>query len=177
MRRLPGVLVLGFRIERCAPRRPRLALDDVRVAEWVGAGRANKEIAADLGTSSTSAARAVSRVCRALGLRRRLDLALLWAALARANAGMGATPISRSRREADGASVLRVDLGETSAWAKLAPRERTVVALAVSGWPARRIAAHGRMRSSRTIENQLAGAFRKLGISGRAQLVARLFRV
>lgn len=78
-------------------------------------------------------------------------------------------------RAPNGVILLFVDLAASPAWTRLTSREQTIVALAVAGWPARRIAKHGHERSARTVENQLARVFRKLGISGRAQLLAHLF--
>lgn len=174
-RPLGGSRTRGFRIARAPARHGPPAPEDARVAAWVGAGRANKEIAAELGVSSTSAARAVARVCHLFGLARRLDLALLVAALEHARRGQGATPITRERAAPRGTTDLLVDLRASVAWARLTARQRTVVALALAGGSARRIARHRGERSPRTIENQLTRAFQALGISGRAQLVARLF--
>jgi DNA-binding NarL/FixJ family response regulator len=57
--------------------------------------------------------------------------------------------------------------------ARLTPSERAVVALAVAGRSNDAIAAE-RRSSPRTIANQLAAAYEKLGLSGRRELRARL---
>lgn len=55
---------------------------------------------------------------------------------------------------------------------ELTEAERDVIALALAGCSNRRIAS---LRSSalRTVANQLASAYRKLGLSGRRELAAR----
>ena len=55
--------------------------------------------------------------------------------------------------------------------ATLTPAERAVVALALEGCSNQEIARR-RGASARTIANQLASAYRKLGVSGRAELAA-----
>jgi DNA-binding CsgD family transcriptional regulator len=55
--------------------------------------------------------------------------------------------------------------------AGLSPAERAVVALALEGLSNREIARR-RGSSARTVANQLAAAYRKLGVSGRAELAA-----
>lgn len=54
----------------------------------------------------------------------------------------------------------------------LSPTESEVLALALAGLPAARIAAR-RRRSRKTVENQLASAFAKLGVRSRLELFAR----
>jgi DNA-binding CsgD family transcriptional regulator len=55
--------------------------------------------------------------------------------------------------------------------AALSPAERAVVALALEGLSNDQIACR-RGSSTRTVANQLASAYRKLGVSGRAELAA-----
>lgn len=54
----------------------------------------------------------------------------------------------------------------------LSPTESEVLALALAGLPAARIAAR-RRRSTKTVENQLASAFAKVGVRSRLELFAR----
>lgn len=65
---------------------------------------------------------------------------------------------------------------ETGAPARpLGDAEREVLALALAGLSSARIAAR-RGRSRRTVENQLASIFGKLGVRGRLELFARFAR-
>lgn len=59
--------------------------------------------------------------------------------------------------------------------ARLTPAERDVVALALEGWTSAAIAA-ARGRAKRTVDKQLEGAYRKLGVSSRAELAAWVTR-
>ena len=60
-----------------------------------------------------------------------------------------------------------------SALAALTRAEREVVLLVLAGASSNEVAAR-RRTSSRTVANQLASAFRKLGVNGRTELAARL---
>ena len=72
--------------------------------------------------------------------------------------------------------VLVVSLAHTRLDAsELTAVERSVATDVVRGFSNRQIAKR-RRRSERTIANQLASAFRKLGVSSRADLVARFAR-
>jgi DNA-binding CsgD family transcriptional regulator len=55
----------------------------------------------------------------------------------------------------------------------LTPAERQVLALLLEGRTASEIAAR-RSTSPRTVANQLASIYRKLGVQGRRELIARL---
>lgn len=57
----------------------------------------------------------------------------------------------------------------------LSEAERSVVGMALSGLDNRGIAER-RQSSARTVANQLAVAYRKLGVSSRAELLARLMK-
>jgi DNA-binding CsgD family transcriptional regulator len=68
--------------------------------------------------------------------------------------------------------VVSVPAGE-GAWGALTPAERRVAELAVQGLSNAEIAAQ-RGRSLRTVANQLASVFRKMGVTSRVTLAARL---
>lgn len=75
------------------------------------------------------------------------------------------------RTQAGGARVIVIGL--PSASAPLTDAESEVVSLALAGHTNAEIASL-RGVSARTIANQLASAYDKLGVSGRAELAARL---
>jgi DNA-binding NarL/FixJ family response regulator len=73
-------------------------------------------------------------------------------------------------------AVLWWPLEPPPALAKLPPGEAAVARLAASGFSNKEIAL-ARKRSERTIANQLASIYRKLGVGSRANLTAYLARV
>jgi DNA-binding CsgD family transcriptional regulator len=91
---------------------------------------------------------------------------------------MSANDIRMSRFKLGRDSYLVVSFGsETtrSALEGLTAAERAVVELAVRGMSAEEVAAR-RGRSLHTVTNQLASAYRKLGVSSRAELAALIVR-
>lgn len=72
-------------------------------------------------------------------------------------------------------AVLSVPMGTTLDLSSLTPSERDVALRASSGESNREI-ARGRGTSERTVANQLASIFEKLGVGSRAELAARLRR-
>jgi len=71
-------------------------------------------------------------------------------------------------------AVLEWPAGRTAdARALLTTAERAVVALVLSGWSNAQVALR-RGCSARTVANQLASAYRKLGVGSRAELAARV---
>lgn len=72
-------------------------------------------------------------------------------------------------------AVLSIPLGTTADVSSLTPSERDV-ALRASGGESNRQIARGRGTSERTVANQLASIFAKLGVGSRAELAARLQR-
>lgn len=69
--------------------------------------------------------------------------------------------------------VMSVERPELRVSSRLTVSEYQVIGRIVEGWSYREIARE-RRRSARTVANQVAGAFRRLGVSGRAQLLALL---
>lgn len=67
------------------------------------------------------------------------------------------------------------DEAQPAALARLTTSEREVATLVAEGLSSQEIAVR-RQRSVRTVENQLAATFRKLGVGSRAELLALLAR-
>lgn len=65
-------------------------------------------------------------------------------------------------------------MGENPLWQRLSSAERAVAELALAGHPGATIARMRGDRSARTVANQLKRVFRKVGVSGRTELAARL---
>lgn len=82
-------------------------------------------------------------------------------------------PASLVAYEIEPGKVLFVHGVEHRAIAGLTPAEQAIVELVLDGYDNASIAA-ARGRSPRTIANQLARIFRKLGVSSRAELAATL---
>jgi len=134
------------------------------------AGEASKVIAADLCVSDATISRLIARSLRRLGLRSLAEAAAL-RPLPVTIVGVGYDPttidvgVVRQRSPDPVASV------EGSA--QLTPAERAVLAGVLEGHSHRTIAAR-RHSSSRTIANQVASIFRKLGVHSRRELVMRI---
>ncbi|MGH0037825.1 MAG: helix-turn-helix transcriptional regulator [Myxococcota bacterium] len=138
-----------------------------QVAEFVGLGRASKEIAYALGLSTSAVSNAERRVRQKLGLGSRSELATFFAP--------GGLRRRLTELEVEGASVLlaTAPLVVEGRLARLTEAEREAALLAVQGATNTAIAAR-RGTSERTVANQLASAFRKLGVHSRAELAATL---
>jgi DNA-binding NarL/FixJ family response regulator len=158
--------------ERRAPLLPR----EHDVVRLLGRGCANKEMAFELRTSLSSIGRSIARASRTLGLESRIDLAILAAAL---RSGGCITGRARCRivtlgAEPSAPALVVVSLSASTLWARLSPAERVVAELALLGHGGSVIARLRGERSPRTVANQLGSVFQKLGVSGRAELAARL---
>lgn len=121
------------------------------VAVNLAMGRQNKLIAYELGIAEGTVASFVARLRRKLGVDSRAELV-----------------------RACGRTLPPTEAGDdaAAAAARLSPSERTVACLAADGLSNAEIAERCR-RSRRTIENELASAYRKLGIGSRGQLASR----
>lgn len=75
--------------------------------------------------------------------------------------------------EGDEVVALRAPLGRGEAFDALSPAEREVADAVLRGDSNRTIAA-ARATSVRTVANQLASIYRKLGVRGRTELAARV---
>ena len=134
-----------------------------RVVELVAKGATNAEIGDALDVSEASAGALAARALSRLGLGRREQTVVVRAALGDAAAGY---PLLPAARVAARAEVL----------SKLSPCQCEVALLAIAGHPNLQIASM-RGTSPGTVANQLVSVFRRLGLSGRATLAARLLGV
>src|SRR4051812_22557203 len=92
----------------------------------------------------------------------------------RRNASAAAVPdgLVAERFEANGVEFVVFTWEPREGVAALSPSERAVCELIASGASNAEI-ARARKTSARTVANQLASAFRKLGVSSRFELIAR----
>jgi DNA-binding CsgD family transcriptional regulator len=148
----------------------------VKLLERILLGQSQKAVAIDFRLAVSTVALACSACLRVMGrnhLSSRAPTLLVMAA----HAAHGVTlPPAQAQRVMRGQaehwvlSARRPDLKLTG---DLTQAEEAVTRLLVEGHPHARI-AELRLASPRTIANQLASAFRKLGISGRAELLSKL---
>jgi DNA-binding NarL/FixJ family response regulator len=144
------------------------------ILRLLGAGLANKEIAYELRLGRASVVRGVSALEQKLGLATRLELAVLGAALAPSDGVPISSVCGTETIIAGTRSVLvRASFDEHPAWASLSASQHEIVALLLSGCEREEIARR-RGTSERTIANQVAGLFRKLGVSGKTAFATRL---
>lgn len=140
-----------------------------QVAEFVGLGRSNKEIAYVLGLASSTVSEAVGAACRKLGLGSRVELATFFSP-AGVRARLGEVAVAAERLLVGSCPLLADEALE-----RLTAAEQAVVALALGGSTDADIARR-RGTSPRTVANQLAGVYRKLGVVSRVELAARVSR-
>ena len=133
------------------------------VAEFLVHGRSNSEIAYALGLGVGTVSRMARDVLRKLGRARRTDLARIFGASELRTAELGDPALVM----VDGAARC------STMWAQLTPSERAVVRRALEGASNSDIARE-RGRAERTIANQLATAYARFGVRGRAELAALL---
>ncbi|HTO68628.1 MAG TPA: helix-turn-helix transcriptional regulator [Myxococcota bacterium] len=126
---------------------------EVRVAELLGLGHSEKQIAWALELSPSSVSRRIQSGARKLGMASRVELAAMFA-----------------QRE----SAWPARLSATDGLESLSFAERAVARLATSGRSDAEIAQQ-RGASARTVQNQLQSVYRKLGVHSRTELAARLF--
>lgn len=131
--------------------------------KYLALGATNKDIAFALGLPAGTVSSSVTKVMKKLGVKRRVDLALL------------ADPSRMDRLDVDVADrdvgVLAVCARPRGAAAEvLSIVELEVTSYVARGWSNERIAAE-RQVSPRTIANQLRSIYDKLGVTSRSQLV------
>ncbi len=144
-----------------------LSLREREVAEWIGLGQSDKEIAYTLGISGSAVANAAARARRKLEVASRAELAAFFAP-----GGLRARLVEcEIAGESLVAGALRL-VGHQGL-AGLTDAEREVALLALAGHTNAEI---GRRResSARTVANQLQSVYRKLSVTTRAELAARL---
>ncbi len=148
-----------------APRQ-RLTAREFQVAARAALGQPSKRIGEELSIAAATARGATERCVRKLGLASSVQLPLLWRTLC--------SPCRSFSQQGDPATYL---LFQTSLSAlalhELTQVERLLVRHLLLGDRTRDIAAH-RAVSARTVANQMAALFRKLGVSSRGELIARV---
>ena len=91
---------------------------------------------------------------------------------AHAARGAGLSPAVVEPQASEGAWLVHVELTGATLRDRLSPAEHAVALLSIKGQSHSQM-AQARRASERTIANQLAACFSKLGISGRAELRAK----
>jgi DNA-binding NarL/FixJ family response regulator len=169
-------LVLSSVPKAALPER-RLSPRRVRVLERILFGEGQKAIALALRVAPSTVTLMAGECLRAMGLNcrsSRVPMMIVMAAHAHARSGVSiesrCTEVVRDGAVLRIVSAARPDAG-LSAW--LSPAECEVARLLIEG---KRHAEIARLRdtSTRTIANQLAAAFHKLQVSGRAELLSGL---
>ncbi len=150
----------------------------LQVLQLVLSGLPQKNVASDLGLAASTIALNARRGLESFGVNCKPSRAhplLMLAARAASEASLitasTTTLLSPDHRELRVLSVARPDL---RLGGLLPPAELAVIRDLVEGLPYARIAAR-RGTSTRTVANQIAAVFRRRGVSGRNELVHRLF--
>jgi DNA-binding CsgD family transcriptional regulator len=141
-----------------------LSLRERQVATYASLGHSNKLIAYELGLRGSTVATHLAQATRKLGLASRQALIVYWSG--------SRNQASVSRFDVGGGEHAVVGLEGTPLPRSLTPTEREVVELALSGVSNAAIARRLQI-SPRTVANELARSYRKLGVGSRAQLAAR----
>jgi DNA-binding NarL/FixJ family response regulator len=144
-----------------------LSARERQVAEFVGLGRASKEIAYAFGVSTSAVSNSITRIQAKLGLESRAEVAAFFAP-----SGLRArlTEFEFAGEPLATASLALLD-GELVAL--LSTAERDVALLALQGATNAAIGA-ARDTSEQTVAVQLRSIFNKLGVRSRSELAARL---
>jgi len=152
--------VVAFANRPCVPDPRGLTEHERALAGWVARGHPLKLVAYELGVELGTVTSALSRILAKLGLRSRTDLV---AAL------QPPTECARHVSDAGDLLVFRTDDDEVVWPESLTPAEREVATSTLAGRTAAEI-ARARATTERTVMNQLASIYRKLGVSSRHQL-------
>jgi DNA-binding CsgD family transcriptional regulator len=159
--------LVAHRNEPTAGESRGLSSRERQVAEQVGRGHTPKEIAYALGLASSTVGNALARARSKLGVRSLTELAALFAP-----AGL-CTRFAEYELASEPIAVASSALLDAERLAALSAAEREVTLLLVQGATNREIARR-RGGSERTVANQLQAIYRKLGVTSRAELAARL---
>jgi DNA-binding NarL/FixJ family response regulator len=139
------------------------------VCELLGRGRTSKEVAYELGVTVSAVFNAASRARAKLGLSSTTELVAFFAP--------GGIRAWLRAFELGGARLAVGAFPEfDEALAPLSESERDVILRLISGYTNRAI-ARARGTSERTVANQVASAFAKLGVSSRLELAAHCGRL
>ena len=148
-------------------RDPRgLTAHEHTIAERIGLGRSVQEIAYELGVVPSAVTNAASRIRAKLGLGSTAELVAFFAP-----GGLRARLIRFELNDEELIASHIPALGERLG--ELPPAERAVALALLEGHTNASIARR-RQTSERTVANQVASVFRRLGVSSRAELAARV---
>jgi DNA-binding NarL/FixJ family response regulator len=151
----------------------------LRVVEAVLGGMGQKSIAIELGVAPSTVALNARLALEALGVHGRPSrghpLLMLSALAARSQAQSDVAALSYLGAEHGSLRVLSIRRPEQALIERLPPAELAVVRSLIEGESYERI-AQLRGTSTRTIANQITAVFRRLKVSGRSELLLRLFR-
>lgn len=140
---------------------------------------AQKTVALECGTSASAVSMLVKQALEQLGLScRPSKVPVIVSALA--HAAHGLTTLTHGRwcdasGVLDSSSVLSIPRPDGALCSVLSPAEHGAVRLLLDG-NTREAVARARGAAARTVANQLRSAFRKLGVSGRTELIQKLLR-
>jgi len=149
----------------------------VRILESILLEGAQKKVAIEWGLSPSTVAGALKQCLECLGLActsSRISPLLVSAAYAsQEDAGPCWGNLSEFLASGEPYRVVSVPRPEATLEGVLTPAQYEVIRLLMEGKSHEEI-ARARNRSTRTIANQLGAVFRKLGVSGRTELIRRL---
>lgn len=145
-----------------------LSAREEQVAGYAALGHPVKLIAYELGLSSSTISEHLAAAMDKLGVPTRADLARVWAS-ANAVPSEAAAPLDAHQRLA----VAAAEIGERTDDPRLTDTERGIVSAILRGESNAAI-AQARGTSPRTVANQIARMFKKLGVGSRAELVAHV---
>jgi len=164
------LLVKHVNADSCHPR--ALSREDRHVLRGSLEGRTTKWIASELGVSASTVGAWREGALDKLGMRNIVELAVVlppFAVIGKTDTRLGAIPTVIEGAEL---TLFVVTIAPLEPPSGLTDAERGVVRGVIEGRSNREIAVE-RGTSTRTVANQLQSAFRRLGVSGRGQLLRR----
>lgn len=164
-----GVHFLAIRNPVDAAPMRKLTEREVEVVRALMRDEPGKVLADELGITESALARRSALAFRKLGVRSRAECMLLFAALTRIAWDGGATAVDRGDTAIDGIFRIAWSVQDLCAAYGMTPSESALVPLLVAGVSDAEIAAR-RGVSPRTVANQSAAIYRKLGVTSRFEL-------
>jgi DNA-binding NarL/FixJ family response regulator len=161
-------------LRACGPVHGSLTRREHEVATLAAAGHANKAIAYELGITISTVSVYLMKASRKLGAASRVELIHAWQVASRAQRVAARIPAGARgwEVEREGAIVVAYPAESGDLPADLTAAQREVAAALLDGQSNAEIAL-ARGRSARTIANQVASIFRRLGVASRGELAAR----
>lgn len=158
----------------------RRSRSGVAMLEDILLGQSSKVVAIERNLSPSAVAYAMRTALDSIGLRCRLrgvpQILLLSARLSRASSSQApAARIARLPEARHDARIISTRRPRLDLLDALSQAERAVIGQVLDGYHYKQIAST-RNTSLRTVANQVTMSFRKLGVSGRAELVDRLLQ-